>query len=391
MAYRGLNAMRKLTHPSIKLGFLAAYLSFMTFSMGTWAEDIVSKTVALDGVTQIILKGGTKLHVTQGDKEFVKVTAAKSALPRIEATVKGTSLTLGTRQQFWQMFDFGSEIRFEVQLKSPESIQSHGAANISADQLDLDQFSVQAKGSGDIHLATVEAERIEMTLSGSGNLRTDTLKADTLILWASGSGNAELADAKTHRFDIRLGGSGDLKTGAVKAQVTTFEFSGSGNSDMTSIKANKIDIDRSGSGNFHAGDMKGSTIKLEIAGSGGVRVKQIKTDQLSLEMMGSGDGHFGSINSEHMTGEISGSGSVLIAGKGKVGELYLDVNGSGDFRAKKMQCDNAEVSVSSSSDALVNVKDYLKAKTSGSASIQYYGNPKVDSQTNGSGSISAIN
>lgn len=125
---------------------------------------------------------------------------------------------------------------------------------------------------------------------------------------------------------------------------------------------------------------------LAISGSGEIAAIGITGSRLDTEINGSGSISAQGIDVGVASIDISGSGGVELSGN--AGDLDLSISGSGDFEGAGLTAMEGEVSVSGSGDAIVNVTDRLDAEVSGSGNIRYLGDPNVNADTRGSGSIS---
>ncbi len=133
--------------------------------------------------------------------------------------------------------------------------------------------------------------------------------------------------------------------------------------DITTPKLSKIVLN--GSGNIHASStMEADDIVLKLNGSG-----QISTD----------------VFSNTLEAQINGSGDIIV--NGTTQEMEMDINGSGDFRGLGLKTFEANVSITGSGDAEVNVLNDLKAGITGSGSVTYVGNPSIRTDVTGSGTV----
>lgn len=107
--------------------------------------------------------------------------------------------------------------------------------------------SVSVRGSADVGVSGVSADRFAVEVSGSGNAR---------------------ASGKTGSVSARVSGSGDLRLFDLEARDATVEVSGSGDADVWATESLVASI--AGSGNV---TYKGDPPKLSksVAGSGSVR------------------------------------------------------------------------------------------------------------------------
>ena len=108
-------------------------------------------------------------------------------------------------------------------------------------------------------------------------------------------------------------------------------------------------------------------------------------DLRSLELKGSGEANAGKLDSNALSVALSGSSEAKLAGRAD--ELTIAVSGSAECNAAALTAKRATVSVSGSGDVTVNASETLDAKVSGSGSVHYLGSPKLTKAVSGSGSI----
>jgi hypothetical protein len=83
---------------------------------------------------------------------------------------------------------------------------------------------------------------------------------------------------------------------------------------------------------------------------------------------------------------ITSSGDLDIL-SGEVEKQALALSGSGDFHGGDWRSAKAEVRLSCSGSATIQVQEYLKAGPSTSGDPRYAGRPKVESTTTSSGDV----
>jgi hypothetical protein len=106
--------------------------------------------------------------------------------------------------------------------------------------------------------------------------------------------------------------------------------------------------------------------EVTVGGSGRIEVVGLDADRFSVQIDGSAD---------------------VIAG-GEVGELMIEVNGSGNVDTRDLVAEEATVEINGSGDVNVMARDYLTATVNGSGDIIYSGNPsQVVKNVEGSGRI----
>jgi hypothetical protein len=106
--------------------------------------------------------------------------------------------------------------------------------------------------------------------------------------------------------------------------------------------------------------------EVSVGGSGKIEVAGLDADRFSVEIDGSAD----------------------VVASGEVGELVIEVNGSGNVDTRDLVAGEATVEINGSGDVNVMARDYLTATVNGSGDIVYTGNPgQVVKNVEGSGRI----
>lgn len=125
---------------------------------------------------------------------------------------------------------------------------------------------------------------------------------------------------------------------------------------------------------------------LSLSGSGKVITRSvIKSPSLQVNHSGTGDMSL-DVGVNDLTVGVSGSGKLLLTGQTQ--ELKLRVSGSGDADALKMHAQKADVHVSGSGNALVNVNGDLTGSISGTGDIGFMGIPNINNvNLRGSGKL----
>ncbi len=106
--------------------------------------------------------------------------------------------------------------------------------------------------------------------------------------------------------------------------------------------------------------------EVSVGGSGKIEVVGLDADRFAVEIDGSAD----------------------VVASGEVGELVIEVNGSGNVDTRDLVAGEATVEINGSGDVNVMARDYLTATVNGSGDIVYTGNPgQVVKNVEGSGRI----
>jgi hypothetical protein len=124
---------------------------------------------------------------------------------------------------------------------------------------------------------------------------------------------------------------------------------------------------------------------VRVAGSGDVVGEtHFTVGDIKLEISGSGDIDLG-LTADDVEAKISGSGNIML--DGQADELDITISGSGEVRAFDLPVRECAVVISGSGDAEVTVDELLTIRISGSGDVFYRGNPTLDISISGSGDV----
>ena len=106
----------------------------------------------------------------------------------------------------------------------------------------------------------------------------------------------------------------------------------------------------------------------------------------AVEINGSAEGRIQGLHGERVTLEINGSGELVLTGK--VGELLLDVAGSGKIDARAVEARAVTIDIAGSGEVKTCAREKLKVDIAGSGKVEYYCDPaEVIQDIAGSGEL----
>ncbi len=125
---------------------------------------------------------------------------------------------------------------------------------------------------------------------------------------------------------------------------------------------------------------------VELSGSGGADGVGVLTGDAQITVTGSGDATLTGLDLSVVTVDMTGSGDVTVGGRAS--SQQVTVTGSGNYRAGELATERADVRLSGSGGAAVDVTGSLTATVTGSGSVTYTGNPAtVNRSSTGSGEV----
>ena len=137
-----------------------------------------------------------------------------------------------------------------------------------------------------------------------------------------------------------------------------------------------------------SGDMSveaiADALECTATGSGSIEYRG-RADELALKCTGSGGADI-EIRANLVDVVLTGSGGAVL--RGSADKMEARVTGNGGLKAADFPVRDADITLTGSGDAEVRVSGDLDARTSGSGSITYHGEPAhLDFQGSGSGKL----
>lgn len=129
---------------------------------------------------------------------------------------------------------------------------------------------------------------------------------------------------------------------------------------------------------------------IEVSGAGKIDANQLNVNKLNILIDGAGEGNLTNLTAKTLNITISGAGNLNLSGT--TDTQTLTINGAGEYSAPSLSSKTATITVNGAGKATIKVSDLLNAIINGGGQIAYFGNPKVEKQINGAGSINrAVN
>lgn len=239
--------------------------------------------------------------------------------------------------------------------------------NYVTKEMRLDDFSkMSVAGSFDVCF-TQQPGRPEVAVTTSDNLIEHLnirVKDHTLcISWKEGINVSQVS-----KLEVRVSAE----------QMNAIAVAGSADVElMNSLNAEDLKLSVAGSGDVKGGNISCNTLAASVAGSGSLEIDgTLSCSSVQLSVAGSGNMELEALHAEKVEASVAGSGTLELAGTATRAEY--SVAGSGDILAASLQCKDVSASVTGSGDVECHATGHLKARTAGSGSIAYKGNPEVD-------------
>jgi hypothetical protein len=204
----------------------------------------------LSAFTEISMKIGANVHLSQGNDQIVEVKGEEGTLKKLITEVKDRKLIIRyPTESFFNSNWNPGRVDLFITIPEIDGLSIIGSGSIIADN-------------------KIESRILDLSLNGSGDIRIENLKAEKVTSLLSGSGNLYLTGQQTAaEFNNTLSGSGNVKATGFPANDVNVKISGSGSCWVNSTRNLIVRILGSGSVYY-----KGNpAIDSSILGSGQVK------------------------------------------------------------------------------------------------------------------------
>lgn len=127
---------------------------------------------------------------------------------------------------------------------------------------------------------------------------------------------------------------------------------------------------------------------MSVAGSGEIQANGIETERLEVIIGGSGGIQIVDLTADEVHAKIGGSGEINLTGDADVQEITI--SGAGKYLAGDLCSGTVIVSIVGDGDATVCAIETLDSSISNSGSVDYYGEPSINSSGDGSGQLNSL-
>jgi hypothetical protein len=251
------------------------------------------------------------------------------------------------------------------------------------------------RGSGDLITESGDVsdfDRVSLTCSGDvvitqGEEESLTIETDDniieYVMVEVRSGTLELSIKK----GVNISPTRFRFTLSVK-DLDELSVSGSGDVTADSLITDRLAVKVSGSGDVRVDSLAVDRMHVQSFGSGDVRIDALTADIVDLQIYGSGGAWIDALATGSVDVEIFGSGDVELSGE--VDQQDIGISGSGDYRGGDLRGEMAEVTINGSGDVTVWVTESLDARSNGSGTLNYYGDPQTSFSRSSSGEILSL-
>ena len=216
-------------------------------SMTKGSGKVIEQNRAVAAFSKLRLEGSFTVEAKPGSSAQVTVQADDNLADQVETVVEGDTLVVrGKPKTSWQ-------------TSSPMVV------HVTFAQLQ----GAEVRGSGDLNIRSLQAERFSAAVSGSGDMRIDAVQVGSLQASVAGSGDLN-AKGTAQQLEANLAGSGDMDLSKLLSRQTRVNLAGSG--DVLVHASESVDINIAGSGDVSVWG-KPAKVNRKVVGSGDIHLK----------------------------------------------------------------------------------------------------------------------
>jgi hypothetical protein len=180
---------------------------------------------------RLSLTGVGEVIITQGEQESLTVRADANLMPYIKAEVKNGTLILG----------FTDEVK-NKHIRPTERIKF----NLSV----KDITGLDVSGAGDVNVASLDTDRLEILVGGAGDISISSLTAEELVVHLNGAGRVELAGQVAEQ-NIKINGFGAYQAAKLESQTAIVGVNGAGSATLWATDTLDVRIPGAGSVTYY--------------------------------------------------------------------------------------------------------------------------------------------
>ncbi len=221
-------------------------INFKGVNLITPSDTIITETRAVADFSNINLSTFGKMNVTQGETVALTITGADNLVPLVKTSVDNGVLTIRMDEEIdIRNLDKENVLTYDITVKDLAGLTVSGLGDVEMAALNTNSLNVTMSGAGQVVLGQLAADALDVTLSGLGNVEVAG-EVTKLVADISGAGSLKAGDLKCQTADITIPGLGGATVWVT--DTLTGDISGAGS---VSYYGNpQMSVDTSGLGNF---------------------------------------------------------------------------------------------------------------------------------------------
>lgn len=206
--------------------------------------------------TRICIDDVCDVYFTQADTIGVVVTGRRNTIARLDTEVSNGELHLKWDDEKKMRNIANKEVTAYITAPTLKAVTVKGCGDFHAEKrLDADSLRVFLSGVGDINMAGIVCEDIDVKASGVGDITIKNLACEKSRISLNGTGDISIGEIDVADTEINLHGVGDINMSFQDCGRATCNLKGVG--DMT-LKGSlrQLEKNRNGVGDINTSGLK---------------------------------------------------------------------------------------------------------------------------------------
>jgi hypothetical protein len=213
----------------------------------TGSGNVVEESREVSGISGVHLATIGDMTIELGDKESLRIEAEDNLLEYFETEVRNGNLIIKTRDNV--RLNTTKPVNYYLTVMGLDEIDISSAGNITAPDLENEQFSINIGSSGDLKLGDLATDKLNVKISSSGDVTMGELNADSLEVDIGSNGNLDIAGGEVKTQDINIGSSGNYTAQELASDEAEARLSSNGSA--TIWVRDKLKANLNSSGDLH--------------------------------------------------------------------------------------------------------------------------------------------
>jgi len=245
--------MKTLTFLPISIFAAVALFSIKS----AYAEEMVAKSYDIKNVSEVVVSGGGRIQIVQGETESLRVEAAKDVIDRVSVDLSGNKLSLSVKRTSGKGFSLlnlfsyrNDDALYILQIRQLNYLELSGASRATLSNWTGKNMAVKVSGAGEVNFANLKLDDLFVELTGASNAHIQSFAANKIKFELSGAANVDVKSASQTKF-LQVGASGASNFRGKLVTVEQADIGASGASNIELHATEFLKANASGASNVH--------------------------------------------------------------------------------------------------------------------------------------------
>ncbi len=239
------------------------------------AETIIERTVDIENISALTLKGSGDLVIEMGEKESLRIVGAQSVVDALSISAENQHLhiLMSKSLPLW-VLSSKKQLKYALTLNQLNYLNVKGGMNVNVNGVvEAERFELNATGSSNItvHHGLHVNKDATLKMTGAGELNIKNIEAQNLVLNMTGATNATLKGS-VQKQHITLTGASNYYGQHLQSKQCASELNGASFADVWATEKLSV-IGRGASNLEYAGSPE---LTQNLSGVSSISAKSIK-------------------------------------------------------------------------------------------------------------------